>query len=1485
MAMQRILAEKGVARGAPTAADTMAEMDALAGNLASAIKELQREVATASEDSKTIRRGRNVLGFCNAIELVLRHGLASTWRNGFSATPSFWAVASRISRKDIISDLKSLSNAANDHARARAWIRLAINECALESYVSVLSQDQDTLTSYYESWAMLRDAENMSKVMMLLAGMSFTMEFDLTVDDPSLQFEPTPVAVSIGDARNSTSTPTMGRRSEPIATTRQRTNSTPPAVAGSVGGATEAVVGTPPAEVSGSYTAAATAVHLEESPLQTERKTRKKKKKKRSAASVPPPPQDLDDMLAGISAQPPGPGHEQPRASLSATPSSSVNVTTPSPDHTPLTSPPNIGTIAGPDAHHNSSAGGSGSGPVHVKAAPTPVRPPWTSSDGGSPAVDGTPAALLPSDGGMAAGTGGPHRAERSSSVSYPTLATPATTASADTSGGLVAAGVEVASTAWGAVVKKTDDGGQEVREMVVDMVALGDVDDGGASHAATDGREQDDRMPSAALQPHHDGNEGGMDQVSTRATVHAARDGDGGGMSNSSSNAIDTTTTTTAADNNDDDSALRSPQMATIPPHKRLGEDFLEDALGYPDPDPTPPRKGPTSTASTTAVPWSGVHDHAKVDDRNRDDDHGHTAVGTTTTTTDLTDSVATAPAREVDTAPGTSNVPPPTNMTAEEEDKEEAVPPPRVHPYATSAPINVLAGARHRQHQKTLDGDVNTMIRAPPASPAGSNFEELLAKRTALGLASSMLSDSGSGAGSPRSSILGSDAGAGGGDAVGVTGGGGGSGSAYGHGHDDEGADVLGDGRTGPESRYSYSETQASILEMLQNQMKEYSDLVEAEEDVVREVAVGPSHHLSKASWDVGSMSEEECVRIVSASQLGSFLVRMDLDDVPDNVDPSKENWALYVSEKGNAVKFPIKASPTTDADNDGDDSSCFVFMDTRYPTLDAIVAAVEDGHPVLETDNGRRLRLTSAAHDATAWLATTAFSEGQDDMPCESTAATTGHDSHATDTAGSFDMTLRAKVSDMDGSGPDTAPATTNLLSHTDTSTSEAASGSAPPPPVDASSAQRGASSGDDFVMVEDHFDAGARAVMPTESVDDLLRRQDRLVTSLSPGPRPPSTQLSEREQAAYDELEAVREQLRVSKDAIVEAIERESGDHVAVSFAGHKFIEFGGSEQRPCDVCLKPVTKKFLSNASVPQAYSCGACSVVVHRKCQAMVSRRCIAVEDPDLDVETRICPDNQGLAAQEYKCDDCKADIGFQGAGSVFAEARVCDYLGRYMCPDCHRMDEEATPARILLNWDFRPRPVSRRAKESLSVLRRRPVIDLNSVNPLLVGHVEEVLEFTRLRQALIKMNTFLKLCRVASAQPNLANSLAKRRYLCDSERLISIQDLLDIKNGSLNDELKVATANCEKHITKECMLCQARGSYCELCRSDQLIFPFSPSTTQCKECKSLFHTACWSKAVECPRCVRLRLYALKRERRKDPNFSEAVDDDATTDA
>ena len=81
--------------------------------------------------------GPNVQRLCGAIELVLRHGLASSWRNGYSSSPAFFPVAQRISRKDVTNDIKALTHCTTDHSRARAWIRLAVNEQSLESYISV----------------------------------------------------------------------------------------------------------------------------------------------------------------------------------------------------------------------------------------------------------------------------------------------------------------------------------------------------------------------------------------------------------------------------------------------------------------------------------------------------------------------------------------------------------------------------------------------------------------------------------------------------------------------------------------------------------------------------------------------------------------------------------------------------------------------------------------------------------------------------------------------------------------------------------------------------------------------------------------------------------------------------------------------------------------------------------------------------------------------------------------------------------------------------------------------------------------------------------------------------------------------------------------------------------------------------------------------------------------------------------------------------
>ena len=74
-----------------------------------------------------------------------------------------------------------MRNTKTEHARARAWLRLAINEHSLESYISVLLQDKSLLSAQYDKFAFLRDDACADSLRKHLAAISFTMTFNLFV--------------------------------------------------------------------------------------------------------------------------------------------------------------------------------------------------------------------------------------------------------------------------------------------------------------------------------------------------------------------------------------------------------------------------------------------------------------------------------------------------------------------------------------------------------------------------------------------------------------------------------------------------------------------------------------------------------------------------------------------------------------------------------------------------------------------------------------------------------------------------------------------------------------------------------------------------------------------------------------------------------------------------------------------------------------------------------------------------------------------------------------------------------------------------------------------------------------------------------------------------------------------------------------------------------------------------------------------------------
>lgn len=101
-------------------------------------------------------------------------------------------------------------------------------------------------------------------------------------------------------------------------------------------------------------------------------------------------------------------------------------------------------------------------------------------------------------------------------------------------------------------------------------------------------------------------------------------------------------------------------------------------------------------------------------------------------------------------------------------------------------------------------------------------------------------------------------------------------------------------------------------------------------------------------------------------------------------------------------------------------------------------------------------------------------------------------------------------------------------------------------------------------------------------------------------------------------------------------------------------------------------------------------------------------------------LEFSICPE-VGISKQSFKCADCEEGI-------TFNTSRICDYDGLYYCFSCHWNEQERTPARMLHNWDYGMKPVSRRSLQIITYIKRRPVLfDVLDFNPMLYGLVEDL--------------------------------------------------------------------------------------------------------------------------------------------------------------
>uniref|UniRef100_A0AC34R9A4 RUN domain-containing protein n=1 Tax=Panagrolaimus sp. JU765 TaxID=591449 RepID=A0AC34R9A4_9BILA len=107
---------------------------------------------------------------CNVIEAVFIHGLKDAFflkgsRFSKYPEPNFWPFVSKFTHRSIKNQIGDLKQIKSEIGKARAWIRIVLNEGQLEHYISLLSKDVKQLENFYVKNAFLRDGERLEALM------------------------------------------------------------------------------------------------------------------------------------------------------------------------------------------------------------------------------------------------------------------------------------------------------------------------------------------------------------------------------------------------------------------------------------------------------------------------------------------------------------------------------------------------------------------------------------------------------------------------------------------------------------------------------------------------------------------------------------------------------------------------------------------------------------------------------------------------------------------------------------------------------------------------------------------------------------------------------------------------------------------------------------------------------------------------------------------------------------------------------------------------------------------------------------------------------------------------------------------------------------------------------------------------------------------------------------------------------------------------
>nr|CAD7461090.1 unnamed protein product [Timema tahoe] len=155
----------------------IAVKESLVVQLSNSVKQIQLEQTQKNPFSYGCD---DTASLCTVLEAIFIHGLKETFINRVTQVigtdpdqrpePSFWGPLLVFSHREIIDQVNSLNLVTTDVGRCRAWLRLALNDCLLSSYLGAMRRENSALKPYYRRSAFVCDSELLDVVQRLVEG-------------------------------------------------------------------------------------------------------------------------------------------------------------------------------------------------------------------------------------------------------------------------------------------------------------------------------------------------------------------------------------------------------------------------------------------------------------------------------------------------------------------------------------------------------------------------------------------------------------------------------------------------------------------------------------------------------------------------------------------------------------------------------------------------------------------------------------------------------------------------------------------------------------------------------------------------------------------------------------------------------------------------------------------------------------------------------------------------------------------------------------------------------------------------------------------------------------------------------------------------------------------------------------------------------------------------------------------------------------------